>query len=97
PERLQIDRGTQRSTDEPLDLERPSAGPPRDALALAALGRTPGQHRVLGRDPPGALAVEEFRHALLKGRETEDLRVPERDLGRPFCEFRHADVDGDRA
>src|SRR2546430_1004115 len=96
-ERLEVDRRAEGSAHEPLDLEGPAARPSRDALALAALGRAPRQHRVLGGDPPGALALEELRHAVLQRREAEHLGVAEGDLGRSFGELRDADVDGDRA
>src|SRR5438309_868573 len=95
-ERLQIDRRAKRAADKALDLEGPPARAPGDALALAPLGRAARKHRVLRGDPPGALALEEFRHTFLERRETQHLRVAEGDLGGAFGELRDPDVDGDR-
>src|SRR5439155_2863653 len=96
PERFQVDRGAQRPPDQTLDLERTAAGTSGDALTLAPFRRAPREHRVLGGDPSRALALEELRHALLEGGETEHLRVAERDARGAFGELRDTDLDRDR-
>src|SRR5207302_1343386 len=47
-ERLQVNSRTERAADETLDLKGPAARPSDKALARAALGRAPRQHRGLG-------------------------------------------------
>src|SRR4029077_17699062 len=93
-ERLEVDRRAERASDEPLDLERAAARTAGDALALAALRRAPREHRVLGGDPAGALAIEEARDAVGQRREAEHDRVAERDARRALRELRDADLDG---
>ena len=56
--------------------------PPMRPLTRLAVGAGVGrarQHRVLGGDPAGALALEPARHALGEGRGAQHPRAPELD------------------
>ena len=74
-----VDHAPQRPADEPLDLVRAAAQLALGALALAALGRGAGQHRVLGGDPAGALAPQVRRDAVLDGRGAQHVRAADPD------------------
>ncbi len=75
-ERLEVAHRPQRTSDQPLDLDRAAALLPLRRLAGDALARRRGQERVLGRHPAPARAVEPARHALLDHRRAEHARLP---------------------
>ena len=64
PQLLGVDHGAQRAADQPRDLVGAAADAALDGLAVRAGVGGARQHRVLGGDPPAALALEPARHAL---------------------------------
>src|SRR5690606_38809 len=91
PQRLEVDRGPERTADEPLDLEGPAA----DAPAFPGRpGRCrAGEHGVFGRDPPGAGLAPPVRYAFLDRGHAEDPGASHRDHARPLRELHHVRLD----
>src|SRR5439155_17067049 len=83
----EVDHGAQRAPDEPLDLVRATADAALARLALAALGPGPWKHAVFRGHPPGALAAQEWRDAILDGRRADNPRVADSDEHRALGEL----------
>src|SRR6185369_1773097 len=92
----QVDRVAQGSPDQALDLVGPPAELALDRFAIGPLGGRAGQHRVLGRDPAGALAAEMGRDAVGDRRRTQDAGVAEVDDARALGPFLDAELEADR-
>ena len=75
-ERLEVDHGARRTADQPLDLDRTPALLAAGSLPLAAVAGRRRQHRVLGRQPAAALAVEPAWDPVLDRGGAEDDRAP---------------------
>src|SRR5690606_30010036 len=69
-EGFEVDRGSECTPDEALDLERPS--PDASTFPARALVRRSREHRVLRGDPPGSGSLAPVGHAILDGRGAED-------------------------
>src|SRR5439155_18978268 len=95
-ETCQVDDAAQRPADEALDLMRPPADPAAGRFPLRPLGRCPGEHRVLGRDPAGALATEMRRDPIGDRRGTQHLGVADADAARSLGPLLDAERERDR-
>jgi len=87
-QRNEVRDRAQRATDQALDLLGAPALLPLGGLAVDALGRGAGEHRVLRGHPAATLAPQPRRHPLLDRRGAQDARPPELDEHRPGGELR---------
>src|SRR5918995_2562023 len=78
-ERFEVDDGTERAADQPLDLDGPPTLLPARRLALHALAGRRRQQRVLGGHPTAPAALQPARDLLLDHRGAEHLRLPLRE------------------
>jgi hypothetical protein len=81
-EPAQLDDAAEGPPDEPLDFVRASALATGRRFARRAGVRRTREHAVLRRDPAAAGSLQERRHAIFDGGDTEDARVAERDQRR---------------
>src|SRR5439155_7286421 len=71
-ERLEVGDGTDRTADQPLDLDGPAFLAPRARLALRTRARRGRQERVLGGHPPYSLPGQPPRNPLLDRRRAQN-------------------------
>src|SRR6266511_3769670 len=74
-ERLEVGDGTNRASDQPLDLDRPAALLAARRLPIGALSGRRREQRVLGCEPAATLPVEPARHTFLDRGGAEHLRL----------------------
>jgi hypothetical protein len=94
---LVVDDGAQGPADEAADLVGAAADAALDGLAVAAGVGGPGEHGVLGGDPPFAAALAPAGDAFGDGGVAEDLGVAEGDEDGAFGVLAPAAFDGDGA
>ena len=90
-----VTRGGVNAVTEVAALPRPK--PPTDRLSDDSFGRAPGQHGVLGRDPPSGhlLAPHPWGNLILDSRRTDETGCPELDEGAPLGVLQVAGGDGE--
>ena len=93
----EVGHRAERPADETLDLLRAARLLALRRLAVGALRRGAGQHRVLGRHPAPALAPQPRRHPLLHRRRAQHTGAAELDEHRARGELGEVTGEGDRA
>src|SRR5450830_365622 len=92
-----VQRGTQRTADQALDLQGPAALLAAAGLTLVTLAGGARQHAVLGGQPTLALALEETRYAVLDTDRADHFGITKLDQYGSLGVFGVVAGDADRA